>query len=83
MEKGFRLVQCPGCPVKLRLKITFMQYGKTLEVICPKCGARFRVTIPVPADYKKNEPDHNHDTSSFGVFDPSYLFGDLFRTPRK
>jgi phage FluMu protein Com len=47
-EKGFRLVQCSGCPAKLRIAISAAQYGKTVEITCPKCKSKGRVTIPRP-----------------------------------
>lgn len=42
-------LHCHGCKVKIRIRITAEQYGKTLEVPCPKCQSVNRVTIPVLA----------------------------------
>lgn len=79
-EKGFRLVQCPNCPVKIRITITEKQYGHTLLVTCPKCGAKCRVTIPHPApDNKKSTKPTS--SSPFDLGDLGTLFGDLFKKP--
>jgi len=48
MEKGFRMVRCPGCGIRMRIKISEEQYGRTLEVTCPKCETKGRVIIPIP-----------------------------------
>ena len=49
MEKGFRIVQCPGCPVKLRISVSEKDYETTKKIRCPKCGTIGRVKIPRPA----------------------------------
>ncbi len=58
MEKGFRLVKCPGldCPVTLRLNVSEKNYGKTIEATCPRCGAKCRTTIPKPAEKPQVKP---------------------------
>lgn len=48
MEKGFRLARCHECKTKIRFSVSEAQYGKTLVIRCPKCGAVGRVTIPFP-----------------------------------
>ncbi|MFA5997445.1 MAG: hypothetical protein WC791_03040 [Candidatus Paceibacterota bacterium] len=54
MEKGYRLIKCPGstaqrCGQKIRLTITKANYGKVGTVTCPKCHLVFKTTIPEPA----------------------------------
>lgn len=49
MEKGFRTLQCPGCPAKLKLPVAEKDYGTTKVVRCPKCSTQARVEIPYPA----------------------------------
>lgn len=54
MEKGYRIVICPGSPAqrcgqKIRLTITKKNYGKEVSVRCPKCDLTFETTIPTPA----------------------------------
>jgi uncharacterized paraquat-inducible protein A len=72
MEKGYRLLQCPGCPVKLKLNISAEDYGKRVEATCPKCGAVCRTTIPHPP---------KQQASFAGTF--ADLFRDFFQTPQK
>jgi len=81
-EKGFRTLQCGVCPAKLRITITPAQYGKRLEVACPKCGEKGFVTIPVPAVVPEQEQSRPQSMSDvFGdVFGD---LGDLFGKPPK
>ncbi len=76
MEKGFRTVQCSGCPVKLRIPISEKDYGETKKIRCPKCGTIGRVKIPHPASEASptKRPQPSSDVNSFpgGFFD---LFG--------
>lgn len=74
MEKGTRKFKCPGCPVTIRILVSTLDYGKTVEGTCPKCGAPWRATIPVPAATPEPEPAPKQ--SSSGPF--SGAFGDIF-----
>lgn len=77
MEKGYRIVECPNCKQKHRLKITPEIYGKTVEVICsnaPKCRTKFRTTIPVPALSPQNVSGEGFDFSAID---------ELFGKPKK
>lgn len=77
-SKEERHLSCHGCSIKLRIQITALQYGKMLEVTCPKCHSVNRVTIPISA--LKPEPYSLKD-NPFG-FDPD-LFGSFFGRGRK
>lgn len=80
MEKGFRLVRCPNCPGKIKISITEKQYGHTLLVTYPKCGAKCRVKIPHPAPDNKKSARAN-SSNSFDLGGLETLFGDLFKKP--
>ena len=74
LPKEERHLLCHGCSVTVRIQITALQYGKKLEVTCPKCHNVNRVTIPVPApkpEEAKPEP-YNLKDNPFG-FDPGLL----------
>lgn len=78
MEKGFRIVQCLGCSVRLRVPVSEKDYGTTKIVRCPKCGAQGRIEIPCPApeisSTKKPLSPSPGDISQF----PQDFFGDIF-----
>ena len=76
MEKGYRLVKCPGidCPATLRLTVSEADYGKIVEVMCPKCLTKCRTTIPTPTAIVEEEPGQD-----FSFVDTlKETFGDLF-----
>jgi len=56
-EKGTREFLCNACRVRIRIRITSEQYGKTIEGECPRCVAEFRVTIPTPAQTSSSFAD--------------------------
>lgn len=70
MEKGYRLIKCPGsttqrCTYTIRIKVTEKQYGKKGEVRCPKCDVTFTTVIHAPGitedpapDFTQKEPDY-------------------------
>ena len=43
----YRHVRCPGCSVKLRIRISEKNYGKMIEITCPECKTKCRVKIPL------------------------------------
>jgi hypothetical protein len=83
LEKGFRTVQCPGCPAKLRFPVSEKDYETTKTIRCPKCSTIGRVKIPRPAINKTKKPESsdNTDPSKEKLFDD--LFGGLFNEGRK
>ncbi|HXK31620.1 MAG TPA: hypothetical protein VJZ94_02710 [Candidatus Paceibacterota bacterium] len=80
MEKGYRQVQCPGCPAILRITIAEAQYGKTLEITCPKCDTKCRATIPKPA---KETAAGDPLSEAFKDVLGGNIFGDLFGSDKK
>lgn len=38
-------IPCSGCEVTIRLRITQNDFGKLVEITCPKCGAKFQTVI--------------------------------------
>ena len=80
LEKGFRIVKCPGCPLKFRISVSEKDYGTTKVIRCPKCGAKGRVEIPCPTpETQKTEtrPPFSNEPLSWGF--PEDLFGDIFK----
>jgi DNA-directed RNA polymerase subunit RPC12/RpoP len=63
MEKGFRMVQCSGCPAKLRFPVSEKDYGTKRTIRCPKCGFEGRVFVPHPAPESTGKGG-SHDSSS-------------------
>lgn len=41
-----RKTKCPKCRQPLRLMIRKESFDKTIEVTCPKCGAKFQTFFP-------------------------------------
>lgn len=83
LPKEERRLLCHGCSVTVRIQITALQHGKTVEVTCPKCHNVNRVAIPVPVPKPKEakpEPSSLKD-NPFG-FDPD-LFEHFFGGGRK
>lgn len=80
VEKGFRLLQCSGCVLVLRITISEVHYGRSFFVKCPTCKTKTRTMIPVPPNLDEkvhNEKDQEH------FFD--YLkdiFGDFTKKPK-
>lgn len=44
-EKEYRHIPCINCDFTLRLTVSKKNYGRTVEVTCPTCGAKFQTTI--------------------------------------
>lgn len=83
MEKGFRTMQCPGCPAKLRIPVSENDYGRTRIVRCPKCSSKGRVTIPHPAPEVsgtgKAQSSSSTEANPFPFDLSEDIFGDLFK----
>jgi len=80
MEKGYRLVKCPGidCPVTLRLSVSAANYGQTVEITCPRCLTKCHTTIPTPTTTPEKPASDFSFGDAFGE-----VFGDLFGSRKK
>ena len=80
MEKGFRTIQCGGCPTKLKFPVTPKDYNKTLQVRCPRCRTVCRVLVPTPADFRPAVVKPTVDDPFIRDLDSwtEALYGDLF-----
>lgn len=89
MEKGYRIVQCPGstvqrCGRKLRLSgITEKDYNQRKNIRCPKCDLEFQTTIHAPEkEIEEQVPPHDplrervEEKDPFGILDQlNRIFG--------
>ena len=91
-EKELRLVeclvQCGGCPKKLRIVITVVNYGKTMTLRCASCQTHGKFTVPKPTRKSGQKVNTKKGGStSENLFDDLGLgslgLGGIFRIRRK